>query len=565
MLVTLITWVYICFILISLGIVFHAITSKLLNPKSKVPASNLTVLIFNGYCLLVLICSYAYFKVNIGAYVQLAISILSLFTLFIFRQIWRNILNNLLNIIRSIKIWQWLSIALAFVSIIAAVLTHPTNIDSGNYHVQSIQWISNYHVVPGLGNLLPHLAFNQSSFLAEAFFSFSYWLNSPARVLNGFMALVLIINAIVTFDLSDSRNNKLNLVHGIMVFFFLLQYRSWLSSPTPDIIIALMVYYSIYLIIQRFINESDYNNSTILISVFWVTITAVTVKLSAAFLPLLPLLLLFKYKSEIPLKKLLVLIVSIGMLTILPWMVRNVIYSGYLIFPFPKIDLFNFDWKVPAPLAETVKDGIHAFAIDPSMQVVDVMKLSTIERISIWYNRSSFLNISLLIVIVFLQITYWGKILIKNDFTPLQKNLIVLSTLIFVNLIFWFLNAPDFRFASPFIYMSLALAIIILLPQNVINNAVFSWVILLLGFVGLIRQVEVKNLVEYPLVAEPYKQPEVNLIQVNGFEIAIPKPNNSCWNYPVPCIPYGNPSFIELRGTDLQSGFRFKYPEKRKN
>ena len=35
-----------------------------------------------------------------------------------------------------------------------------------------------------------------------------------------------------------------------------------------------------------------------------------------------------------------------GFLVALPFLVRNVIISGYLLYPYPQIDLFSVDWKM---------------------------------------------------------------------------------------------------------------------------------------------------------------------------------------------------------------------------
>src|SRR5204863_7475062 len=47
-------------------------------------------------------------------------------------------------------------------------LRAPWNYDSGLYHFQMIRWLNEYAIVPGLGNLEPRLAFNQSYFLYPA-------------------------------------------------------------------------------------------------------------------------------------------------------------------------------------------------------------------------------------------------------------------------------------------------------------------------------------------------------------------------------------------------------------
>lgn len=76
----------------------------------------------------------------------------------------------------------------------------------------------------------------------------------------------------------------------------------------------------------------------------------VTVKLSAGLLVILAvypaaLLICQKKWGQI------FLFLGAGILIVLPFLVRNVIVSGYLIYPYSSIDLFNVDWKMAASFA----------------------------------------------------------------------------------------------------------------------------------------------------------------------------------------------------------------------
>ncbi|MBQ7430835.1 MAG: hypothetical protein IJV29_14430, partial [Butyrivibrio sp.] len=74
-----------------------------------------------------------------------------------------------------------------------------------------------------------------------------------------------------------------------------------------------------------------------------------TVKLSAAMRmllaikPIVQLVRTRKKDSVIPI----LFSVAMSLLISIPFFVRNVILSGWLIYPFTSIDLFNVPWKVP--------------------------------------------------------------------------------------------------------------------------------------------------------------------------------------------------------------------------
>jgi L-asparaginase II len=56
------------------------------------------------------------------------------------------------------------------------------------------------------------------------------------------------------------------------------------------------------------------------------------------------------------------ILLALSAFILLPWLIRNIILSGYLIFPFEKIDIFAFDWKIPLHRVEGISKGILGFA-----------------------------------------------------------------------------------------------------------------------------------------------------------------------------------------------------------
>jgi hypothetical protein len=73
-----------------------------------------------------------------------------------------------------------------FVLILFAAQLHPTVSDTGLYHAQNIKWITNFKIVPGLGNLHGRFAFNNQSFLLEALFSLSFLRLQYFHLVNGY-------------------------------------------------------------------------------------------------------------------------------------------------------------------------------------------------------------------------------------------------------------------------------------------------------------------------------------------------------------------------------------------
>jgi len=50
-------------------------------------------------------------------------------------------------------------------------------------------------------------------------------------------------------------------------------------------------------------------------------------------------------------------LVALAALTLVPWIARSVMLSGYPVYPYPQLDLFQVDWKVPATDVDGVRNG----------------------------------------------------------------------------------------------------------------------------------------------------------------------------------------------------------------
>ena len=63
--------------------------------------------------------------------------------------------------------------------------------DTGLYHAQSIRWIEEYGIVPGLGNLHSRLAYNSSAFCLSALYSMAFLGGRSYHCCAGFLAFLL--------------------------------------------------------------------------------------------------------------------------------------------------------------------------------------------------------------------------------------------------------------------------------------------------------------------------------------------------------------------------------------
>ncbi len=224
-------------------------------------------------------------------------------------------------------------------------LNPPFAYDSGLYHIQSIKWIQEYSVVPGLANLHGRFGFNPNIFTIFALTSLKEIFKQEIFSVNFVIYSILVlhsINRIYKILKQEGFTNSF-LLHSIVLFLILEQFMS-LSSPTPDLISIVLPLYILTNLpknengIHSKLNLENYFSSIIL------SVYTISVKLATIPLCILILLLIIRYKFD---GKKLLIVISIIFLILLPWLIRNVILSGYLIYPFSAIDIFNFDWKVP--------------------------------------------------------------------------------------------------------------------------------------------------------------------------------------------------------------------------
>ncbi len=557
MLVTLVTWFYIGFVLIALGIGFTEISRKWLRLEPFSNDVSGLLLVFSGYSLCLLLCSVVYLFVQIGFAVHVSVLALSLFLIYFFRTTTLRLLRSFVSTIRTMGVFKLILVAVSVLSILTGVVSHPTNIDSGNYHIQAIAWMTKYPVIPGLGNLLVNLAYNQSSFLAEAFFSFSFLTTEPLRVVNGFLVLTVLIHAISNLDLKGEQQISDNLLYTVVVFFILLHFRNWLSSPVPDLVIALFSYIILQEAILR-IRHQQYQlfNLPVVLLVF-MAFTAISIKISAAILPVIVLFLAIFTPGFFTLRRTLFFTV-LGAAILLPWFARSVIQSGYLVFPLAELDLFEVDWKVPKAMVKATALQIKAFSIMPFMPLEEVKALTMLDRVAIWTQRSSVDRILIFLLVICMQLVYLFSLYRKAKPNTEKKQLQLLSLTIFAGIIFWFITAPDFRFVSPLLYISVVIILYVYVPKSLLQHKYTTLVLAIFLSLGLLRKMDLNTFTTNTVYPIPYIASPVTLVQGDGFTVAVPDSGTYCWNHPVPCIPFGNIKHLEFRGENLSEGFRFK-------
>ncbi len=428
-----------------------------------------------------------------------------------------------------------------------------SNNDSIIYHSQAIEWIRQYAVVPGLGNLHGRFAFNSHFFIATALFSLPPFDQHILYPIGSFFFFLLTSSILwqgyKAFREKDSFRLVLN---GILFFFLVLQSIGNLSSPSTDTISLLLTIY----VFRLFLNMKRPLHPGELILLAGLVFTTITFKLSSVFVALLlPGLLLPLTWRKVG------RFVAIGAVVLIPFLARNVILSGYLVYPFPSVDVFSLSWKIPKAQAEFEKDlvkGWARLAEKKGMPEPDAAQLAN-APFSVWVGPwlSTYgLKWKVIFLVNILGVIPLFISLLRGDY-----HLTILFLTLLAGIVFWFLNGPDPRFAEGFLGFGFALAIaypLSLIRPTAPIPGLAQWVFPLLLLVGIWSERQLldpsgKNLSRLLLPA-PYPNVKTELFEAKNFRMRISTNERFCGLSPLPCTPYPNPE-LAMRGETLQEGF----------
>lgn len=493
----------------------------------------------------------------INQYILLFFFIGSLFLVFSFRKELKDILVKLGKDIRS----DYWIIFFVLAGLMLSVC-YPGNNDTALYHLQTIKWIEDYHVVPGLANVHGRFGFNPNVFTLYALTSLKFIFNQEVFSLN-FSVFIIFIG----YLLDNLRKQYIqNGISNIFIFNFIITAFALtlpnLSSPAPDYLATVIPLY----IMVRAINLPDQgDNLKSIVPLLFLAVYCLTVKLSTLpifllFLLLTPQIIKLRTRKLAGYSLIIILIVT-------PWIMRNVILSGWLIYPFPSVDLFRFDWKVPLSKVIFEKEAVTGWARYPHPNYPEVLKMSLKQWVPIWWGTlMKRMQICIILAILCPLIGFIG-ILTKSIRMGFFKRATVATATI--GIIFWFLMAPDFRFGSAFVPTA-AFCGLLFIPfewklDRHINRYFYIAMMLLFVFFTYNNKHYVDRTVFHDLfysnrmvVPSKIKIPadrNFRELPVKGGTVYVPVVGDQCYDHNIPCAPNYD-STLTLRGHDFELGFR---------
>jgi len=492
-------------------------------------------------------------------------------------------------------------------------LGSPDNYDSSLYHIQSIKWIEEYPVIPGLANLHGRFGFNPNVFILYALTSISSLFQQEIFSINFTVFAILIFYFIHKLSSLYKQQGFSNLfIFHFFLFLIILRLPN-LSSPSPDFLSTTIPLFIFARMLDLSGNEAK-SDLKRYIPVLIISIYMLTVKLATIPILILFLFLFIKHKSE--LKKTLWLIPVLSLI-IIPWLIRNIIISGWLIYPFPSLDLFSFDWKVPLEDVIKEKESVTGWARNPGTHYTEAANMTFTDWFPIWWRRSDlFIRLFVVLSLFFPVIVLIGQ-LFKKIKIDLYANAVIITS--FIGVVFWFFFAPCWRFGESFILVAsmspllvlksnlklsinpklIFIAILVLiLGHNTMGktfivvalvtilviytlhlrktyykpNIVFGTLLaLFLGSYIKIHYSDIKknsremlysNRMIVPSRVEIPSNMNFSAYSLNGVDIYAPIEDNRCFDHCIPCTPYYPNPTLTLRGNTVKSGFKIRPKDK---
>lgn len=476
--------------------------------------------------------------------------------------LFRGKLLSIFELLKSDKKYLWKICIVVAIAIPVLILTNTqvTNYDSSLYHEQAIHWIEDYGVIKGLGNLHHRFAYNSSFLCLQALFSLKFLTGVSLHSLNGFMYVIMVAYAILSQGLVRKRKVVPSDFFKASIIIF-CNYNPTISSPGTDFMpMSVMLY-----IFSKWIelSEEDIEDSFRVDSYSFLALLAIwglTLKLSVAVLPLLAIYPFVIFLKKHSYKKLL-LCTLLAFLIVCPFLIRNVLISGYLLYPYPGIDLFDVDWKMNPYTVLCEKYEIQSFARGLHDQRAFLMELSFREWIPSWLAEiPGFYKAMLLVNLVGIPFCSAKAIRDALRRKGIDKSVALLATV--ASILLWFVAAPGIRFGSALLLMVPCFILSECMDRkNVQQEIILSTMIISLLAYHM-----------YPLVHEACNQSVISLkpydydwvdcreTTLNGQTFYFPMADTDLTGYH--CFPavcsYNILEVIELRGDSLRDGIRLK-------
>ncbi|PIQ20972.1 MAG: hypothetical protein COW65_11865 [Cytophagales bacterium CG18_big_fil_WC_8_21_14_2_50_42_9] len=168
-----IIWLYIAFSSFSYGVLWLEVLFRTNYIKNKILVP-IEIILVAGCGVLSIIVSILHLFLPISVTIQSILLVGSLCILWFCKDALALILRAHKDV-AGYTLYYWVLLFIFLLLILIHAAQPVIAPDTGLYHAQTIQWLTKYKIVPGLGNLFGPLALNSHAHVLMSFFSFSFF------------------------------------------------------------------------------------------------------------------------------------------------------------------------------------------------------------------------------------------------------------------------------------------------------------------------------------------------------------------------------------------------------
>ena len=464
--------------------------------------------------------------------------------------------------------------------------------DSDLYHAQAIRWIEEYGIVRGLGNLHVRLAYNSSAFPLSALYSFRFLGGQSYHVMSGFFALLLAWQCVDIKNVLRRGHPVISDFARLAAIYYLFTIYDEMMAPASDYFLSCLVFYIIIHWLDMNVRHERSYLPYILLALLGVF--AITIKLSAAPMLLLTIVPIYKLFHNRTKEKMRAFWVSVALafVIVLPFLIRNIILSGWLLYPVTFLDFFGFYWEIPKGLAAYDALEIRTFGRGYN-DVATYGSVTMREWVPNWFASITGLNkimlvLALLSIVAYvIYLAYFVLAFVGEKSEKLKSfnnskvieisHRSMLSMADFLTIggtligcfAFWFLSAPLIRYGIVYVWLLPAVILgrtFILAYNRLLEDEVKDTVVKVLVIVFLAWFIYKCAIValednrhfnpEYLLRQQDYGSYEVDTFKMGDETFYYPVSGDRVGYDPFPSATRDITGEVELIGREIKEGFK---------
>lgn len=305
---------------------------KKMNPLHYLIAGFILLTVYAQIISLFTAVTYVFAFIALGA---------AVIVLLVFRKDWWGSFQECL---KGIGWYEWILFLAFTVFVMFLTSLYPQQYDNYLYQAQMLRYYEEYGVIKGMGNISTRLGFNSSIYGLMALYSFKGIYGFSLHTVNSAICLFFGIYAIYRLWRVGRTKAYVScgLAGAVLAYvFYNVDKLNCIGTDLPSNMLGLMV----MLLFAEEVEKKEKDTFIYGLIALYI-VYAVTIKISMGMLGILvfyPAFMMIKKKEW----KRIGVFIPAGLLILVPWLIRNVLISGWLIYPFPALDLFDVKWKIP--------------------------------------------------------------------------------------------------------------------------------------------------------------------------------------------------------------------------